>query len=84
MADPVLTPTYDELPCVNKPFPQTHPDRLATLARLFGLQPPGSIDAIQNRHLQVHQDDIGTQITCQPESFFTIRRFADNFQIGLQ
>ena len=32
--------TYDELPYINKAFPQTHPDRLATLARLFGLEPP--------------------------------------------
>src|SRR5580765_254127 len=28
------------MPYINKAFPQTHPDRLATLARLFGLQPP--------------------------------------------
>ena len=39
MVDPAAT-TYDELPYLNKAFPQTHPDRLATLARLFGLQPP--------------------------------------------
>ena len=32
--------SYDELPYINRAFPQTHPDRLATLARLFGLQPP--------------------------------------------
>jgi len=32
--------SYDEMPYINKAFPQTHPDRLATLARLFGLQPP--------------------------------------------
>ena len=32
---------YDELPYDCLPFPQTHPDRLATLARLFGLAPPG-------------------------------------------
>jgi methyltransferase-like protein len=32
--------TYDELPYLNKAFPQTHPDRLATLGRLFGLEPP--------------------------------------------
>ena len=29
--------TYDEMPYINKAFPQTHPDRLATLARLFGV-----------------------------------------------
>ena len=43
MADstPTLNPTsYDEMPYINKAFPQTHPDRLATLARLFGLQSP--------------------------------------------
>jgi len=39
VADPAPT-TYDELPYLNKAFPQTHPDRLATLARLFALQPP--------------------------------------------
>ena len=39
MADTVPT-SYDELPYLNKAFPQTHPDRLATIARLFGLEPP--------------------------------------------
>ena len=43
MADPAPNsqPTsYDEMPYIRKAFPQTHPDRLATLARLFGLRPP--------------------------------------------
>ena len=40
MADPAAATTYDELPYVNKAFSQTHPDRLATLATLFGLKPP--------------------------------------------
>src|SRR5262249_57866616 len=31
--------SYDELPYVSQPFPQTHPDRLATLGHLFGLVP---------------------------------------------
>ena len=43
MADPTPTTipsSYDELPYIGKAFSQTHPDRLATLARLFGLSPP--------------------------------------------
>jgi methyltransferase-like protein len=32
--------TYDEMPYINKAFPQTHPDRLATLARVFGVATP--------------------------------------------
>jgi methyltransferase-like protein len=40
VADTASATTYDELPYLNKAFPQTHPDRLATLGRLFGLQPP--------------------------------------------
>jgi methyltransferase-like protein/SAM-dependent methyltransferase len=32
--------SYDEVPYENLAFPQTHPDRLATMARLFGLTPP--------------------------------------------
>jgi methyltransferase-like protein/cyclopropane fatty-acyl-phospholipid synthase-like methyltransferase len=32
--------SYDELPYTSNPFPQTHPDHLATLATLFGLTPP--------------------------------------------
>jgi tRNA G46 methylase TrmB len=32
--------SYDEVPYDSKPFVQTHPDRLATLALLFGLSPP--------------------------------------------
>lgn len=31
--------TYDEIPYTSHPFAQTHPDRLATLGRLFGLSP---------------------------------------------
>jgi SAM-dependent methyltransferase len=31
---------YDDLPYAGLPFPQTHPDRLAAMARLFGLSPP--------------------------------------------
>ncbi len=33
--------SYDTVPYPSYPFRQTHPDRLATIARLFGLQPPG-------------------------------------------
>ena len=33
--------TYDVVPYESFPFPDTHPDRLATLGRLFGLQPAG-------------------------------------------
>jgi methyltransferase-like protein/2-polyprenyl-3-methyl-5-hydroxy-6-metoxy-1,4-benzoquinol methylase len=32
--------SYDEMPYTNKAFPQTHPDRLATMARLFGVEAP--------------------------------------------
>ena len=32
--------SYDELPYIDLPFPQTHPARLAAQARLFGLNPP--------------------------------------------
>jgi SAM-dependent methyltransferase len=31
--------SYDEVPYPGHAFPQTHPDRLATMATLFGLQP---------------------------------------------
>jgi len=34
------TTSYDEVPYPSKPFRQTHPDRLATIAHLFGLTPP--------------------------------------------
>jgi methyltransferase-like protein/SAM-dependent methyltransferase len=32
--------SYDEVPYASFPFPQTHPDRMATLGRLFALEPP--------------------------------------------
>lgn len=38
-AQPAAT-SYDEVPYESFPFVQTHPDRLATLAHLFGLSPP--------------------------------------------
>jgi methyltransferase-like protein/cyclopropane fatty-acyl-phospholipid synthase-like methyltransferase len=31
--------SYDEIPYESRPFPQSHPDRLSTLGRLFGLSP---------------------------------------------
>jgi methyltransferase-like protein/cyclopropane fatty-acyl-phospholipid synthase-like methyltransferase len=40
MSATVPTPTsYDEFPYPNYSFPQTHPDRLAVVARLLGLNP---------------------------------------------
>ena len=36
---PPTTNSYDELPYESHPFPQTHPDRLATVATLLGLTP---------------------------------------------
>jgi methyltransferase-like protein/SAM-dependent methyltransferase len=32
--------TYDEIPYPGYPYPQSHPDYLATLATIFGMQPP--------------------------------------------
>ena len=34
--------SYDAVPYESFPFPQTHPDRLATLGRLFGLSSPSA------------------------------------------
>lgn len=34
------TTSYDELPYDSQPFNSTHPDALATMATLFGLEPP--------------------------------------------
>src|SRR5262245_39050357 len=31
--------SYDEVPYASHPFAQTHPDRLATIATLFGMRP---------------------------------------------
>ncbi|MGD8595242.1 MAG: class I SAM-dependent methyltransferase, partial [Gammaproteobacteria bacterium] len=31
--------SYDEIPYKSSSFPQTHPDRLATIAHLFGISP---------------------------------------------
>lgn len=31
---------YDEVPYTSHPFPQTHPERLATIGTLFGMRPP--------------------------------------------
>ena len=36
--------SYDEMPYVDAAFPQTHPDRLATVARLFSISAP-SVEA---------------------------------------
>lgn len=36
---PTDATSYDRIPYASAAFPQTHPDRLATVARLFGLEP---------------------------------------------
>ncbi len=35
----IITSSYDQVPYESHPFPQSHPDRLATLGRVFGLSP---------------------------------------------
>lgn len=35
----IITSSYDEVPYESHPFPQSHPDRLATLGRIFGMTP---------------------------------------------
>jgi methyltransferase-like protein/SAM-dependent methyltransferase len=39
MSDQAAT-SYDEIPYSKKAYPHTHPDRLATVATLFGMAPP--------------------------------------------
>ena len=39
MSTPSENP-YDKIPYETKPFPKTHPNNLAALARLFGMMPP--------------------------------------------
>ena len=36
-----LRQSYDEFPYLSFPFPQSHPDRLATIGWLFGWSPRG-------------------------------------------
>ncbi len=40
VANPATTPAAPEVPMLSQPHPQTHPNRLATIARLVGFQPP--------------------------------------------
>jgi methyltransferase-like protein/SAM-dependent methyltransferase len=40
MSDTPATNSYDDVPYESLPFAQTHPARLATVATLFGLDPP--------------------------------------------
>src|SRR5215213_930881 len=39
MMDEPAGTLYDEIPYPSVPFPQTHPDRLAVLAMLYGMRP---------------------------------------------
>src|SRR5262245_50406828 len=39
-AGPDVPYEYDEVPYASRPFPQTHPDHLAAVATLFGMEPP--------------------------------------------
>src|SRR3954468_17474601 len=40
MSDTAESTSYDAIPYPSHPMGQTHPDRLATLATLFGMDPP--------------------------------------------
>ena len=40
LSDGSVQNTYDRVPYKSYPFPQTHPDRLATIATLLGMQSP--------------------------------------------
>ena len=40
MSDRPAATSYDETPYTSHPLPETHPDRLATMATLLGLSPP--------------------------------------------
>ncbi len=40
MTSPQIPNTYDEVPYIRVSFVQTHPDRLSTIAQLFGMTPP--------------------------------------------
>ena len=40
MADFGIRTTYDEVPYPSHPYPNSHPDHLATVASLLGLSPP--------------------------------------------
>jgi methyltransferase-like protein/SAM-dependent methyltransferase len=37
--------SYDVIPYTGKPFPETHPNTLATITRVFGMTPPGVAEA---------------------------------------
>jgi len=39
MTETQITTSYDEVPYESHPFPQSHPDRLATIGRIFGMNP---------------------------------------------
>ena len=36
----VTRTSYDEIEYISRPFPQAHPDSMAALANLYGLNPP--------------------------------------------
>lgn len=39
MIEATPTNSYDQVPYISHPFSQSHPDRLATIAKLFGMEP---------------------------------------------
>jgi methyltransferase-like protein/ubiquinone/menaquinone biosynthesis C-methylase UbiE len=45
MPPPELKNTYDEVPYESHAYPQTHPRQMATVARIFGLNPPAPAKA---------------------------------------
>jgi hypothetical protein len=46
-------------------------------------QQPGRLDAVQLGDANVEQADVRTELMCQGHRFAPVRRFADDFDVGL-
>jgi hypothetical protein len=40
-------------------------------------QTPGRLDAVEARHLEVHDDDVGSELLCRPQGLVAVIIFVD-------
>ena len=54
-----------------------------TIAHLFArrLDVPGRIKPAHARQFEVHHDDVGVEVACEPDGLLAIRRLADHTEV---
>lgn len=85
MTETLVPNTYDDVPYPGSPYPQSHPQHLATLAALFGMEP---VDIHHARVLELGSADGSNLIPMASQlpnaTFVGVERAARQIEVGQQ